>query len=240
MGQPENMNHQMKLNTLNKGVIMIRKLSLTTLIAVALLASNAFAVNSNGINQTSLMGYVTSQGNGLMGVYIHLIRIPPFEGPIEEYLWGIAVTDESGYYMIEDIPNGEYVVELQVPLGFDPNIDERKQVSFQGQDNMVDFALSDSRRDLEYKSLREWQLYLLKLTDEDSPSRNLSSFTEINNGLNSIFNHYFNRDDDYAIRVKDVTYAEGTWLRVCVSMRAVSVWTGALRLHRTSMDGSGR
>jgi len=89
------------------------------------------------ITSSSLTGYVQSDGSGLYSIPINLV---------DQFgeLYESTITDEFGFYQFEEIPAGDYTVEIQVPLGYTPISDPMVPITLAGVDREVNFSLEEN------------------------------------------------------------------------------------------------
>jgi len=84
-----------------------------------------------------ITGLVSSSGNGLFAVPVYLIDS-------NNDLLSSTETDETGFYFFENTPNGNYVVEIQVPLGYTPTSDDVVPITVERNDLEVNFTLEEN------------------------------------------------------------------------------------------------
>ena len=97
-------------------------------------------------------GYVTTTSGDLplMGVPVQVVDPP-------SSLIGSAVTDESGYYEII-VPEGDYQVGIaQMPLGYAAASPTPVDITMDGENIQVDFALAENCPNCDVVSLEYWQ-----------------------------------------------------------------------------------
>jgi hypothetical protein len=82
-------------------------------------------------------GSVNSDLDGLNGVPVSLVDS-------NNDLYESTTTDEFGYYQFAEVPNGDYTVEIQVPLGYTPISDPVLPVTLAGMDQEVNFSLEQN------------------------------------------------------------------------------------------------
>lgn len=85
----------------------------------------------------ALSGTVSCNASGLLDVPVNLIDAG-------DALYASTTTDETSYYRFEEVPNGEYTVEIQVPLGYTPTSDQSVPVTMAGVDVEVNFTLDEN------------------------------------------------------------------------------------------------
>jgi len=83
---------------------------------------------------SSITGTVSDASGDLLGVPVNLVDS-------EGELYAATTTDDAGHYEFPDVPNGDYTVELQVPLGYTPTSDQIVPVTMAGEDVVIDFTL---------------------------------------------------------------------------------------------------
>lgn len=90
-----------------------------------------------GSETGTITGTVTSPNGGLLRVPVNLVN---FEGQLHS----TSITNDSGYYEFVDIINGDYTVEVHVPLGYTPTSDQSVPVTVAGIDQEVNFTLEEN------------------------------------------------------------------------------------------------
>jgi len=85
----------------------------------------------------SAFGIVAANGIDLNGVPVDLVNI-------DGTAYASTVTDGSGFYNFEEIPNGDYLVEIQIPLGYTPVSDQSIPITIEGNDIEVNFSLEEN------------------------------------------------------------------------------------------------
>jgi len=155
------------------------------------------SVDVEVITVSSLYGYVTGNASPLMGVYVNL-----FDSYGDPY--ASMTSDASGYYEFADIPNGDYTIEIQVPLGFSPVTPAGVPVTLAAAAVEVNFELTDAASGSvtdywwwrnQFAAIRDGSPLFLGITLEDTE-----------NYCEAIFEHFYSRDDGYAIQIEGVTY----------------------------------
>ncbi len=85
----------------------------------------------------SISGHITGPQGGLLGVPVDLVDS-------QGELFASATSDDAGYYSFTEVPNGDYEVEVQVPLGYTLTSDQSVPVTVEGGDLVVDFTLEEN------------------------------------------------------------------------------------------------
>ncbi len=85
----------------------------------------------------NISGTVSGPAGGLLGVPVNLVDS-------SEELYESVATNELGYYYFGEIPNGDYSVEIQVPLGYTPTSEETVPITIAGSDIEVNFTLDEN------------------------------------------------------------------------------------------------
>ena len=118
-----------------------------------------------------------------------------------EYL--SAITNASGYYRIEAIPAGSYIVDLIVPLGFGPTSPSSVPITLTGVGLQVDFVLSD----VSSGSVKDYWLWKkeFRAIRDGTPLYNGPTRADVERYCAAIFDHFYDRTDGYAIRIEGVT-----------------------------------
>ncbi|UCE20100.1 MAG: T9SS type A sorting domain-containing protein [Gemmatimonadota bacterium] len=90
----------------------------------------------------SVAGHVTADSpepnTGLLGVSINIDAYEEFTGD----LVGTAVTDSNGYYQIDNLPVGDYIITIVTPLGYSATADEIFTTVIRGETVIVDLTLT--------------------------------------------------------------------------------------------------
>jgi hypothetical protein len=149
----------------------------------------------------NIFGYVTAGGIGLNGVYVTL-----YASGGSEVL--TVQTDEDGYYFMGDIPNGDYTVECAVPLGFQPVTPASVDVTLEGSDIQVDFEMEAMAAGKCRWNYWWWYDQFTRYDMPDLPPWEMPEFTpeEIEGLTALIFQHFYDRDDGFAIQIETITY----------------------------------
>jgi hypothetical protein len=132
-----------------------------------------------------------------------------FGVPLEIYdadgnIWKSLVTDDTGYYHVDSIPNGDYTITVNTPMGY---VAKNETVAFSV--NHVPVTVNfDLLRNVSDKVRNFWWWKTqLKYIEEGKPS--IVSKANIDKFGATIFKHYYQRGDDYAIRIENATYGDG-------------------------------
>jgi hypothetical protein len=154
-------------------------------------------VNVDVVSISSLHGYVAGDAMPLEGVYVELLD--DFGDP-----YMMTTTDEAGYYHFDEIPNGDYIVDLQMPLGFSPITPATVPLTLAAPDVEVDFELTNSASG----SVTDYWWWVSQLTAIRNGTPLFLGITldDVNNYCDAIFDHFYSRDDGYAIQIEEVTY----------------------------------
>ncbi|MEW5797315.1 MAG: T9SS type A sorting domain-containing protein, partial [Candidatus Zixiibacteriota bacterium] len=147
----------------------------------------------------SIFGQVTLNGGGLHGVVVSLMR----DGSPA----GAQATDEFGDYEFGDLPGGDYVVEVQVPLGMSPVGESVVPVKVATAPVEVNFALTNVATN-KVCDIWWWKLRLQAIKD-GIIIRGMPTRTDFDRYGRLIFDHFYNRIDGFEIQILDVTYASG-------------------------------
>jgi hypothetical protein len=148
----------------------------------------------------TISGLVFMGSDGLMGVIVELLN----DGG--GVILASTATDENGCYMMEDVANGDYLVNLRVPVGFAPVTGSTVPVTVAGDDLEVDFELQDASSgkttDLwwwkrQFQAIYGGNPLFLGITRDDVDAYCLT-----------VFEHFYNRGDAYAIQIEEVTYID--------------------------------
>ncbi|MCX6829841.1 MAG: PKD domain-containing protein [candidate division Zixibacteria bacterium] len=145
----------------------------------------------------SAYGLVTANSQGLAGVTVNLFQ--------EELLVKHAITNAAGGYLLDSLGDGDYRVEVEPPLGFTPLSDPSAQVSIAGLPVEVNFELTNAATG-KIHDIWWWKTQLQYIRDK-KPS--VISMANINAFCQTIYKHFYLRDDGYAIHIENVTFAPG-------------------------------
>lgn len=117
-------------------------------------------------------------------------------------------TDQNGSYAFENIPSGNYFVELKTPLGYLAIESDFKEISLTDSNIELDFALKDMNVENKPKNIYWWNYYLSKLSEDPYyPAK--FTITDVNFWGSVLFDHFFDRTDGYGIQIEKCTY-DGT------------------------------
>ncbi|MBD3257418.1 T9SS type A sorting domain-containing protein [candidate division GN15 bacterium] len=145
----------------------------------------------------SLFGVVENMAGGMHGVTVDV-----FQGAV---LYTSVMTDATGAYAVDSLPNGDYSVEVAVPLGYVPVTDPVVAITVASSDEEVNFLL-DKAQPGQLANVWWWKTYLANLRD-GGPRANMFTEDDINNWGQLIYKHFYSRPDMYAIQIEGVTYA---------------------------------
>ncbi len=118
-------------------------------------------------------------------------------------LWQTVVSDDTGYYQADDIPNGDYTIALNPPIGLQPD-QEVKEFSINRDTARVNFSLTPVTTAGKVKNIWWWKTQLSYLRD-GKPAE--ITMAKMNNYGNIIFNHFYGHRGGAAIQIENVTYA---------------------------------
>ncbi|SYZ74783.1 exported hypothetical protein [Candidatus Zixiibacteriota bacterium] len=147
----------------------------------------------------SIHGTVQIDSGGLRGVYVDLLDL--YGGLVKR-----ATTDIDGSYAMDSLSPGSYIVDLNVPLGFDPIGSPSTLVTIADTGIQVDYKL----RDITTGNVADywwWRRQIEALRDNPSADVGIT-IDDIDNFGSSIFDHFYQRTDQYAMRIDDATYAD--------------------------------
>jgi hypothetical protein len=131
----------------------------------------------------ALSGYVLSDGNGLFGVPIDVydsLGNPMFT----------VVTDESGYYNIDSIPNGIVNLTIVPPLGYQAE-EETKQVGIVGMFSLIDFNLNQLDITPSQRSRGYWAHQMHKALQNKPKHYTTDDFAS----FAGLIDHHFNQNE---------------------------------------------
>ena len=142
-------------------------------------------------------GTVSGPDGGMLGVQIDLKDA--FDAVV-----ATTYTDETGAYVFTEVPNGDYAVELQIPLGFTPAGDPEVAVMVDGTDLVVDFVL-DNVELAKFRNVWWWKVYLEDLR-ENGPRGDYFTVDDVNGWCADVFEHFYNRTDGHSVAIENVTF----------------------------------
>lgn len=145
----------------------------------------------------TISGTVSEGSTSLHGVTIDLL-----DNNGHNYL--AAVTDNSGYYQFDSISSGNYIVDLMVPLGFGSNGVSTVPIEFDGTSTQIDFNLENMPSD-DISDYWWWEKQIQGIRDGATMYSGLTR-EAIDQYCESIFEHFHERTDGYAVNIEDVTY----------------------------------
>ncbi|SYZ72409.1 hypothetical protein TRIP_C20524 [Candidatus Zixiibacteriota bacterium] len=145
----------------------------------------------------NIFGYVRSGLTGLLGVRVDLV----ISGG-EPY--GFAYTDPAGHYSFNNVPIGDYSVDIQPPLGYVPVGTASVPIALTGGDHQIDFALADAASG-KIRNIWWWKTQVSYVRDGLRAEITRADF---DNYGQQIFNHFYLRDDGNSIPIARCTYID--------------------------------
>lgn len=119
---------------------------------------------------------------------------------------GSAYTDNMGHVNFDTLPNGNYSIYIETPLGFIALPGESQNATIDGYPCVeASFELAPTATG-KVRDLWWWKSQLTYIRDK-KPS--LVTMAQINQFCENIFEHFYLRGDGYAIQIENVTYAPG-------------------------------
>lgn len=152
-------------------------------------------------SENAIAGIIKSDNSGLLGVYVLLYDN---NGNILQR----EISDNNGEYSFTNVMNGDYTVEVQIPMGFSPESDPVVATTMAGADIEINFNLAEAASgkatDLwwwkrQFQAIYNSTPLFLGITEND-----------VGNYCAIIFNHFYNRDDGFAIQIEGVTYMDAS------------------------------
>lgn len=140
-------------------------------------------------------------GTGLMGVKVKLFDA-------DGNFISSATTDSDGGYSFEEVSNGDYITEVQLPLGFSPVSDPAVMVSVIGQPEEINFDLACSATG-KVRGIAWWKKQLEYLENGVVPFSGITK-DSINAYCMDIFKHFYLRTDGNDIHIEKVTHINHT------------------------------
>jgi methionine-rich copper-binding protein CopC len=144
----------------------------------------------------SIHGLVSVGATGLQGVYVDLLNFSG--GSVMR-----VTTDSNGYYMMPDLPSGHYIVDLTPPLGFGSIGSPSILVTLAEIGIKVDFNLYN----ITTGSIADywWWRSQVQAIRNDAPLDGGITNDDVDRFCASIYDHYYNRTDGFAMRIDGVT-----------------------------------
>jgi hypothetical protein len=144
----------------------------------------------------SIYGKVTHASNGLEAIKIDLLTTGG--DPL-----ATVMTDAAGDYMFGELPGGEYLVVLNVPMGFEPVGESSIMVTLEGVDTEVNFELTECTTG---KMLSVW--WFKNYFQAYFGGNPLPHEIDLNACGQTIFDHYYDRGDLHELKIEGVTYVD--------------------------------
>jgi len=156
-----------------------------------------------GSNEFSrISGQVVADDIALYNAYVNLYNS---DG---DFLFD-ATADENGFYSFNEVSDGSYKLKLTVPIGFIPVTDTTIDLSITGLDVEINFELTSEIVNSWYYNYWWWlrQLTYIQrggvyLSQTEITADEIADFSQ------SIFDHFYNRDDGFEIQIDSVTYID--------------------------------
>ncbi len=171
-------------------------------------------VLTNGSATAWVHGMVTAGSIALQGVTIDLFAN-------DGDLFQTAVSNILGDYYFDGIPNGDYVVEAEMPLGYGPVSPAVVPVALTGTGIEVNFALSD----ISTGSIFDfwwWKRQIVAIRDGTTIEGDMTA-ADIDQLGAAIFEHFYSRTDGFAIHIDGATNANGE-ARALTVFDVASLW----------------
>ena len=159
--------------------------------------NRASATLHAGMSEGAVRGVVSLNGAGMMGIRVTLLD--DGSNPIRE-----AYSDVAGAYLMEGLAGGIYLIEITVPLGFSPSTPAAESVTILGGEVLVNFALGSAVSG----SVTDWWWWQRQLTAirSGTPLYLGITRTDVEAYSQRVFDHFYDRDDSYAIRIAGCTF----------------------------------
>lgn len=129
----------------------------------------------------SLWGFVSDSSGGLFGVNVDIYDSLGT-------LWKSLVTDDSGYYHVDSIPNGDYSVAVTTPIGYQTD-QETKEFTIYHIPVTVDFNLTKLDITPQQRSRAYWAYQLCRALRDRPKDYTKEKFAEFANLLDQHFNN---------------------------------------------------
>ena len=146
-----------------------------------------------------ICGYASYNGIGANGINFTVFNE---NGDIIE----TDYTDNSGNINFDNLPNGDYTVEIETPLGFKVYPEASQLVTVNGYPCVTaTFELIPNATG-KIHDIWWWKAQLQYIRDK-KPS--VISMANVNAFCQAIYKRFYLRDDGYAIQIENITYAPG-------------------------------
>ncbi len=114
-------------------------------------------------------------------------------------LWGSLVTDDTGYYHVDNIPNGKYSIAVVTPLGYQTD-QETKEFTINHVPVTVNFSLTKLGITPRPRSRAYWADQLTRALQNKPQDYTLKDFSRFTGLINVHFNHnQINPVDFYSV-----------------------------------------
>lgn len=155
--------------------------------------AQALVSMEEGPGFASLSGFVTADSSqGLLGINVDIYDS-------FGVLWQSVVTDDSGYYHIDSIPNGDYTISVVTPLGYQAD-QETKEFTIHHVPVQVDFTLSELDIAPNPRSRAYWAHQLHKALQNKPRDYTVAQFAQFAGLINQHFNqNLLNPVDFYTV-----------------------------------------
>ncbi len=148
-------------------------------------------------SSSAVDGSVSFSGSGLQGITVNLL-----DHNGNDFL--AAITDDAGYYRFDSVSAGQYIVDLDVPFGFGVSGNSSVPINLNGSSVQVNFILTDETSG-DVSNFWWWKKQIQGLNDNTELYSGLT-ITDMDWYGQSIFEHFYQRPDSFAIMIEDVTY----------------------------------
>jgi hypothetical protein len=146
-----------------------------------------------------ICGYANYNGIGVAGIKFTVFNE---NGDIIE----TGYTDSSGNINFDDLPNGNYAIEIMTPLGFTAYPEASQLVTVNGYPcSAAAFELIPNATG-KIHDIWWWKAQFQYIRDK-KPS--VISMANVNAFCANIYEHFYLRGDEYAIQIENITYAPG-------------------------------
>ncbi|PWB68099.1 hypothetical protein C3F09_12335 [candidate division GN15 bacterium] len=150
-----------------------------------------------GPTEGLIFGKVTAGAVNLQGVVLYLV--------VGSNTVDSVITDADGKYEFGELADGDYVVDLQAPLGMSPVGESVVPVTVQGEPVELNFELKNVATG-KVCDLWWWKEQLLAIKEGRKLYNGLTK--EMVDGYGQlIYDHFYSRSDGFAIRILWVSYA---------------------------------
>lgn len=186
--------------------------------------------NVNTLPFASVSGFATADSaQGLLGVNVDIYDSAGA-------LWQTVVTDDSGYYHIDSIPNGSYTASVVTPLGYQAD-QETKQFTIHHVPVTVDFHLTKLQIPMAQRGRGYWMHQVNALLSGNSnPQETYDDMCDYMELIRTHFNeHQLNPVNIFSIDLESDCDERMEALRTVISPKPKSSMNDKAKVHLTTL-----